>query len=441
MRVIADVLRTLGPEARLERVHCAKRARSSRTYTNPQTGDCFGTASTAHSRVQGHGGVSGPTDLDISAAVGRLLARRRPHQRLAAWRLEGRFRLDIGSLRGRNGASACNLVRRSWAAGAGRRKTDEIAAFDFERTSREIKDKLVILDDRIRTVATTPRDLGRSSRQSHARSSSLGEIAASPRALRRTRLVLRQNGVLCARGRHVFGLLIISHWRNRVADISPTTRFDVTTRFRRRCFTGSRGTAHRPSYAHRRRYVKHPPRAPNVILCVRERKRDGRRRFRALPRPRPLLQPRIGTLDEGSVEARVGRCRGGRIRREGGGGISRLRSAGTASTRLSVPSGTTFGSLVDIGTASLAFRARARYVAGDLDNVLTGDHVGLVRDPPRRRGIRDGPVIGCGRLRILRGSVAHAALHGGPLHSLARYAARGTRRPEARRRMNGVRRS
>ena len=138
---------------------------------------------------------------------------------------------------------------------------------------REINDLLDILDDRIRTVAQPLDGAADVPLASHA-TYSLGEVAAAHgRVDERGALVLPQTGVLWDEATQT-DLLFITLEKSD-ADFSPTTRYAdypiSPTLFHWE--SQNSASADTPTG---RRYVEQPARGTNVILFVRERKRDGR---------------------------------------------------------------------------------------------------------------------------------------------------------------------
>ena len=138
---------------------------------------------------------------------------------------------------------------------------------------REINDLLDILDDRIRTVAQPLDGTADVPLASHA-TYSLGEIAAAHgRIDKRGALALPQAGVLWDEATQT-DLLFVTLEKSD-ADFSPTTRYAdypiSPTLFHWE--SQNSASADTPTG---RRYVEQSARGTNVVLFVRERKRDGR---------------------------------------------------------------------------------------------------------------------------------------------------------------------
>ena len=138
---------------------------------------------------------------------------------------------------------------------------------------REINDLLDILDDRIRTVAQPIDGAADVPLASHA-TYSLGEIAAAHGHVdKHAALVLPQAGVLWDEATQT-DLLFITLEKSD-ADFSPTTRY-ADYPISPTLFHWESQNSASVDTPTGRRYAEQPRRGTNVILFVRERKRDGR---------------------------------------------------------------------------------------------------------------------------------------------------------------------
>ena len=271
---LADDLRTLGPEARLGEFMREAGAELEDIYTNPQSGHCFVELRRRAGFSDGAGAIA-PRD-PLLRAVGRLV-HVDDHERLAAWRanLESEGSDPISSLRGREHRLGLMLFAILSGRGQSTSQADEILrrVRESEELRPEINDLLDILDDRIRTVAQPLHETSDVPLASHA-TYSLGEIAAAHGHIdKRGALVLPQTGVLWHEATQT-DLLFVTLEKSD-ADFSPTTRYAdypiSPTLFHWE--SQNSASAETPTG---RRYVEQPARGTNVILFVRERKRDGR---------------------------------------------------------------------------------------------------------------------------------------------------------------------
>ena len=138
---------------------------------------------------------------------------------------------------------------------------------------REVNDLLDILADRIRTVARPIDAVGDVPLASHA-TYSLGEIAAAHMHTdKRGALVLPQGGVLWDKATQT-DLLFVTLEKSD-ADFSPTTRY-ADYPISQTLFHWESQNSASPDTPTGRRYIEQTTRGTNVILFVRERKKDGR---------------------------------------------------------------------------------------------------------------------------------------------------------------------
>ena len=137
---------------------------------------------------------------------------------------------------------------------------------------REIGDLLEILADRIRTVSRPLDPTGEVPLASHA-TYMLGEIvAAHGHTDKRGALVFPQGGVLWNKATQTDLLFVTLEKSDR--DYSPATRYAEYPISPTLFHWESQNTA-TPETPTGRRYVEQPVRGTNVILFVRERKRDS----------------------------------------------------------------------------------------------------------------------------------------------------------------------
>ena len=271
---LAEELGPLGPETRLGEFMREAGLELEDVYARPQSGHCF-------VELRQRAGFSvdtatiAPRD-PLLRAVGRLL-HVDDHERLAAWRaiLESEGPDVMSSLRGRRHRFGLMLFAILGRRGQPTMQVDQVLQRlrESRELRREINDLLEILDDRIRTVAQPLDQSADVPLASHA-TYSLGEIAAAHGHIdKRGALVLPQTGVLWHEATQT-DLLFITLEKSD-ADFSPTTRYAdypiSPTLFHWE--SQNSASADTPTG---RRYVEQPERGTNVILFVRERKRDGR---------------------------------------------------------------------------------------------------------------------------------------------------------------------
>ena len=271
---LADDLRTLGPEARLGQFMREAGVELEDVYTNPQSGHCF-VELRRRAGFRDGAGAFAPLD-PLLRAVGRLL-HVDDHERLAAWRaiLESEGSDPISSLRDREQRLGLMLFAILAGRGQSTSQADEILhrVRNSEELRQEINDLLDILDDRIRTVAQPLHETPDVPLASHA-TYSLGEIAAAHGHIdKRGALVLPQTGVLWHEATQTDLLFVTLEKAD--ADFSPTTRY-ADYPISPTLFHWESQNSASAATPTGRRYVEQPARGTNVILFVRERKRDGR---------------------------------------------------------------------------------------------------------------------------------------------------------------------
>ena len=267
-RLVGD-LRALGPDTRLGAFMREASVDLDEIYARPGSGHCF-------TELRRRAGFEQSTAEDtLLKAIGRLI-----HvddaERIEAWRemLETDGAHRISRLPDRQRRLGLML----FAVLGGRRQSIDEADQILERVRgslelrREIGDLLEILADRLRTV---PRPLDRAGKvplASHA-TYTLGEIvAAHGRTDKRGALVLPQGGVLWNEETQTDLLFVTLEKSDK--DYSPTTRYADYPVSPTLFHWESQNTAS-PDTPTGRRYIEQTARGTNVVLFVRERKRDG----------------------------------------------------------------------------------------------------------------------------------------------------------------------
>ena len=276
---LADDLSALGHKAPLAEFMGEAGVELEEIYARPGAGHCF-------VELRRRAGFDRSTRAPASAdpllrTIGRLL-HVDDHERLDAWRaiLEANRPEPESRLQGRRNRLGLML----FAVLGGRLRP--IAEFDriiatireFVNLRREINDLLDILADRIRTVARPLDAAGDVPLASHA-TYSLGEIAAAHMHTdKRGALVLPQGGVLWDEATQT-DLLFVTLEKSD-SDFSPTTRY-ADYPISQTLFHWESQNSASPETPTGRRYIEQTTRGTNVILFVRERKKDGR----GVPRP------------------------------------------------------------------------------------------------------------------------------------------------------------
>ena len=271
---LADDLRALGHNARLGDFLRASGTEIEEIYARPQSGHCF-----TELRRRANFDISGgahPSDFPLMRSFGRLL-HVDDSQRLDRWQalLESDHPNPISALKGRDFRLGLMLF-----AILGQRRqpiseADQIVLKlrKSEELRRELIDLIEILADRIRTVPkplATARDMPLASHATYT----LGEIvAAHAHCDTHGALVLPQSGVLWNQATQTDLLFITLEKSDE--DYSPATRYADFPISPTLFHWESQNTAS-PDTAAGRRYVRQPFDHTNVVLFVRERKRDGR---------------------------------------------------------------------------------------------------------------------------------------------------------------------
>ncbi|MDE0004087.1 MAG: DUF3427 domain-containing protein, partial [Rhodospirillaceae bacterium] len=271
---LADDLRALGPDTRLLSFMRNAGAELDDVYARPGAGHCF----TELRRRASFGPSSGPAAGadSIFKAIGRLI-HADDHERLKAWRdiLDAGSSNRISGLQGRRHRLGLML----FAVLGGRRRpiseADRVLRMicESKELCDEIGDLLEILADRIRTVPRPLDPSGDVPLASHA-TYTLGEIVAAYRHTdTRGALLLPQGGVLWNKATRTDLLFVTLEKSER--DYSPSTRYADYPISPTLFHWESQNTAS-PDTQTGCRYVEQPAEGTNVILFVRERKKDGR---------------------------------------------------------------------------------------------------------------------------------------------------------------------
>ena len=271
---LADDLRALGPETRLGDFMRKAGVELEEIYAQPRTGHCFTELHQRAGFVQ-NTALLGTGD-PLLRAIGRLL-HVDDRERLGAWRaiLEGDGPKPISGLRGRDYRLGLMLFA---ILGVGSKSNTGVDGFldrvrEFAALRREVIDLIDILADRIRTVSQFLDVASDVPLASHA-TYTLGEIvAAYARTTKSGKLVVPQGGVLWDEMTQT-DLLFVTLEKSD-ADYSPTTRY-ADYPISPTLFHWESQNSASPDTPAGRRYVEQPTRGTNVILFVRERKKDGR---------------------------------------------------------------------------------------------------------------------------------------------------------------------
>ena len=290
---LADDLRALGPETRLRGFMEDAGVELEEIYARPGSGHCF-------TELRRRAGFE-PSAVEDSLlkAIGRLL-HVDDHERIESWRdlLLGDRSSKIAGLQGRTHRLGLMLFS---LLGSRRQAIDEADQI-LERVRgsselrREIGDLLDILADRIRTVSRPLDPASEAPLASHA-TYTLGEIVAAHGLTdKRGALVFPQGGVLWNKATQTDLLFVTLEKSDK--DYSPTTRY-ADYPISPTLFHWESQNMASPDTPTGRRYIEQPDRGTNVVLFVRERKRDsrgetlpyhclGRARYRSHESERPM---------------------------------------------------------------------------------------------------------------------------------------------------------
>ncbi len=267
---LAGDLRALGPETRVQGLMDAAGVELEDIYARPGSGHCF-------TELRGRAGFEqGAVEETLFKAIGRML-HLDDRERIEAWRkiLSPDHSIPISDLRGREHRLGLMLFAILGSRGRSIDEADQI--LDRVRGSaelrREIDDLLDILIDRIRTVAHPFDPTGEIPLASHA-TYTLGEIVAAYRRIGKDgKLVMPQGGVLWDEATKTDLLFVTLEKSDR--DFSPTTRY-ADYPISPTLFHWESQNSASPDTTAGRRYVEQSSRGTNVVLFVRERKKDGR---------------------------------------------------------------------------------------------------------------------------------------------------------------------
>ena len=266
----ADDLRALGPETRLASFMRKAGVELDEIYARPGSGHCF----TELRRSAGF--KPSVVDDSLLKAIGRLI-HVDDRERIDVWQeiLEAGHSGRFSGLSARKRRLGLML----FAVLGGRRQPIEEADQVLKRVGgspelcREIGDLLEILADRIRTVSQPLDPASEVPLASHA-TYTLGEIAAAHgHTDQRGALVLPQAGVLWNKATQTDLLFVTLEKSDK--EYSPTTRYADYPISPTLFHWESQNTAS-PDTPTGRRYIEQPDQGTNVVLFVRERKRDGR---------------------------------------------------------------------------------------------------------------------------------------------------------------------
>lgn len=268
---LADDLRALGQRARLRDFMRDAGAELEEIYAQPRNGHCFVELRRRAGFDPGNG-IPGPGD-HLLRAIGRLI-HVDDHERLDVWRRILDRPDSISKLEDRDyrvGLMLFAVLGRRQSVGEADRVFDRVR--ESVELRHEVRDLLEILSDRIRTVPQPLDPDGDVPLASHA-TYTLDEIMA---AYRRTdkgdALILPQTGVVWDEATQT-DLLFVTLEKSE-ADYSPTTRY-ADYPISPTLFHWESQNSASPDTPTGRRYVEQPTCGTNVVLFVRERKKDGR---------------------------------------------------------------------------------------------------------------------------------------------------------------------
>ena len=271
---MADDLRELGPDARLAEFMRKSGLELEDIYARPQSGHCFSELRQRVGFWRGTGRQPGKDPL--LRAIGRMLHVDDP-ERIDLWKtiLLTNHPNPISSLQGRHHRLGLMLFAILGERGQPVAEADQVIRSVRESAVllREICDLLEILSDRIRTVSQPLEGAGGIPLSSHA-TYTLGEIVAAYRHTgNRGALVLPQTGVLWDKPTGTDLLFVTLEKSDK--DYSPTTRY-ADYPISPALFHWESQNSTSPDTPTGRRYISQPIHGTNVILFVRERKKDSR---------------------------------------------------------------------------------------------------------------------------------------------------------------------
>ena len=290
---LADDLRALGPETRLAGFMRKAGVELDEIYARPGSGHCF----TELRRSAGF--KQNIVDDSLLKAIGRLI-HVDDRERIDAWQemLEAGHSGRVSGLSARKRRLGLMLFA---VLGGRRQPIDEADQFlkrvrGSPELRQEVADLLEILADRIRTVSQPIDPTGDVPLASHA-TYTLGEIIAAHELTdKRGALIYPQGGVLWNNATQTDLLFVTLEKSDR--DYSPTTRY-ADYPISPTLFHWESQNSASPDTPTGRRYIAQPDQGTNVVLFVRERKRDsrgkilpyhslGRARYRSHEAERPM---------------------------------------------------------------------------------------------------------------------------------------------------------
>ncbi len=272
VRLLED-LRALGPETRLDSFMRESGAELETVYARPAAGHCF----TGLRHQAGFGKASDlPGNDPLFRSVGRLI-----HvddlERIEAWKriLKASRSEQILQYREREARLALMLFavlgRRNQSINHADQVLEKVR--ESAELRREICDLLEILADRIRTVSRPLDPTGQIPLASHS-TYTLAEIVAAYRHTgNHGTLVAPQGGVLWNKEAQTDLLFVTLEKSDR--DFSPTTRY-ADYPISPTLFHWESQNTTSPDTPTGLRYMEQSVRGTNVVLFVRERKKDGR---------------------------------------------------------------------------------------------------------------------------------------------------------------------
>ena len=271
---LADDLRALGPETRLAGFLRDAGVELEDIYARPAAGQCF-TELRRNAGFEKDATLSAAKD-PLLKAIGRLI-HVDDRERIESWQeiLNTGRSGQISTLLGRN----YRLRLMLFGIFGGRRQSINEADEVLERIResaelrRELGDLLKILADRIRTVSEPLDPSGDVPLASHATYTLREIVAAYKQTDERGVLIVPQGGVLWNRPTQTDLLFVTLEKSDK--DYSPTTRYADYPISPTLFHWESQNNAS-PVTPTGRRYVEQSARGTNVVLFVRERKKDGR---------------------------------------------------------------------------------------------------------------------------------------------------------------------
>ena len=270
---LAEDLWSLGPGARLADFMRGAGVELDDVYSRPGSGHCF----TELRRRAGFMPGKLPGEAEgFLRAIGRLIHVDDP-ERLEAWQEILAADPSDGSWRLRGRGRRLGAMFFALLGGRLQPIAEADRVFDSIRKSpelrREITELLELLADRIRTVARPLDGAGEVPLASHATYTLREIVAAHGRTSKRGALVLPQGGVLWDEATRTDLLFVTLEKSER--DYSPTTRY-ADYPISPTLFHWESQNSASPATRTGRRYIEQPERGTNVVLFVRERKRDHR---------------------------------------------------------------------------------------------------------------------------------------------------------------------